>query len=64
MDDSPLVIRHGQIVEEILAEVTACSADVLVIGYHRGGPAGVIEAGSIARRVLHQAECSVLTVPL
>jgi len=42
----------------------ACSADVLVIGYHRGGPAGVIEAGSIARRVLHQAECSVLTVPL
>jgi len=64
MDDSPLVIRHGQIVEEILAEVTACSADVLVIGYHRGGPAGVIEAGSIARRVLHQAECSGLTVPL
>jgi nucleotide-binding universal stress UspA family protein len=62
--DSPLVIRHGQVVEEILAEVTACGADVLVIGYHRGGPAGVIEAGSIARRVLHQAECAVLTVPL
>jgi len=62
--DSALVIRHGQVVEEILAEVTACSADVLVIGYHRGGPAGVIEAGSVARRVLHQAECAVMTVPL
>lgn len=62
--DSPLVIRHGQVVEEILAEVTTSGADLLVIGYHRGGPAGVIEAGSIARRVLHQAECAVLTVPL
>lgn len=62
--DSPLVIRRGQVVEEILAEVTACGADVLVIGYHRGGPAGVIEAGSVARRVLHQAECAVMTVPL
>jgi nucleotide-binding universal stress UspA family protein len=59
-----LVIRCGQVVEEILAEVTASGADVLVIGYHRGGPAGVIEAGSIARRVLHHAECAVLTVPL
>jgi len=62
--DSSLVIRRGQVVEEILAEVTASGADVLVIGYHRGGPAGVIEAGSVARRVLHQAECAVLTVPL
>jgi nucleotide-binding universal stress UspA family protein len=62
--DSPLVIRHGQVVEEILAEVTASGADVLVIGYHRGGPAGVIEAGSAARRILHYAECAVLTVPL
>ncbi|HSE46542.1 MAG TPA: universal stress protein, partial [Gemmatimonadales bacterium] len=62
--DSSLVIRRGQVVEEILAEVTASGADVLVIGYHRGGPAGVIEAGSAARRVLHHAECAVLTVPL
>jgi nucleotide-binding universal stress UspA family protein len=63
-DDSPLVIRHGRVVEEVLAEVTASGADVLVIGYRRGGPAGVIEAGSAARRILHHAERAVLTIPL
>jgi nucleotide-binding universal stress UspA family protein len=62
--DSALVIRHGQIVDEILAEAVACGASVLVIGYRRGGPAGVIEGSSVARRVLHQAECAVMTVPL
>ncbi|HSE67291.1 MAG TPA: universal stress protein [Gemmatimonadales bacterium] len=62
--DAPLVIRHGQVVDEILAEAASCEASVLVIGYRRGGPAGVIEAGSVARRVLHQAECAVMTVPL
>jgi nucleotide-binding universal stress UspA family protein len=59
-----LVIRHGQIVDEILAEAVSCGASVLVIGYRRGGPAGVIEGSSVARRVLHQAECAVMTVPL
>jgi len=62
--DCPLVIRHGQIVDEILAEAASCGASVLVVGYRRGGPAGVIEGSSVARRVLHQAECAVMTVPL
>jgi len=37
---------------------------VIIIGYRRGGPPGLIEAGSVARQVAHHAPCAVLTVPL
>jgi nucleotide-binding universal stress UspA family protein len=57
-------VRHGAIVEQILATVHTTCADVLVIGYHRGGLPGIIEAGSTARRVVHTAPCAVLTIPL
>jgi nucleotide-binding universal stress UspA family protein len=57
-------VRRGAIVEEILATVDAVAADVLVIGYHRGGLPGIIEAGSTARRLLHTAPGAVLTIPL
>ena len=59
-----LDVRRGDAAEEILAAVEEQAPDVLVIGCHRGGPAGVIEAGSTARQVIHQAPCAVLTVPL
>lgn len=62
--DSPLVIQRGRIVDAVLQEIDRSAADVLVLGYRRGGPAGVIEAGSIARRLAHDAPCAVLTVPL
>lgn len=61
---SPLVIQRGHVVAGVLQEVERSRADVLVLGYHRGGPAGVIEAGSIARRLAHDASCAVLTIPL
>jgi nucleotide-binding universal stress UspA family protein len=57
-------LRRGEPAEQILATVEEQRPDVLVIGSHRGGPAGVIEAGSTARRVAHTAPCAVLTVPL
>lgn len=57
-------IRRGDITEGVLAEVRETGSDLLVIGYHRGGPPGMIEAGSIARRLAHAAPCAVLTVPL
>jgi nucleotide-binding universal stress UspA family protein len=57
-------VRRGAIVEEILATVDAVAADILVIGYHRGGLPGIIEAGSTARRLLHTAPGAVLTIPL
>jgi len=57
-------LRRGEPAEQILAAVEERRPDVLVIGAHRGGPAGVIEAGSTSRRVAHTAPCAVLTVPL
>jgi nucleotide-binding universal stress UspA family protein len=59
-----LEVRRGEPAEQILEAVEQLGPDVLVIGSHRGGPAGVIEAGSTARRLAHTAPCAVLTVPL
>jgi len=59
-----LEVRRGNAAEQILAAANERMPDVLVLGCHRGGPAGVIEAGSTARQVLHAAPCAVLTVPL
>jgi nucleotide-binding universal stress UspA family protein len=64
MQDTPLAIRRGDIVERVLAELQETGADILAIGYHRGGPPGVLEAGSTARRLAHVAPCAVLTIPL
>jgi nucleotide-binding universal stress UspA family protein len=57
-------VRRGEPAEQILEAVHDDGPDVLVVGCHRGGPAGVIEAGSTARHVIHTAPCAVLTVPL
>lgn len=61
----PLIdVRRGPIVEQVLTAVEESAADALVVGYHRGGPPGVIEVGSTARHLAHLAPCAVLTVPL
>ena len=57
-------VRRGGVVEQVLAAVDETRPDLLAIGYHRGGPPGVIEAGSVARHLAHSAPCAVLTVPL
>lgn len=62
--EAPLVILRGAVVEEIIREVETCGADVLVVGYHRNGPAGVIESRDVSRRLTHEAPCAVLTIPL
>jgi len=59
-----LRVRRGDVVTEILREVDARHAHVLLIGYHRGGPPGFVEAGSVARQLTHRAPCAVLTIPL
>jgi nucleotide-binding universal stress UspA family protein len=56
------IARQGDTVSEILAE--AANWDVLAVGYHRGGPPGIIEAGSVARRLAHGTSGALLTVPL
>ncbi|HET8623501.1 MAG TPA: universal stress protein [Gemmatimonadales bacterium] len=60
----PLLVRRGDAAAEILQAAEEVGAEVIVIGYRRGGPPGVIEAGSVARYVSHHARCAVLTVPL
>lgn len=59
-----LSIRRGDILDQVTAEVQENEAQVLAIGYHRGGPPGVLEAGSTGRRLAHAAPCTVLTIPL
>lgn len=59
-----LVVHRGQVIEEVLKEVRHSGADVLVLGCRRGGPPGSMEAGSIARRLLHVCPTTVLTVPV
>jgi nucleotide-binding universal stress UspA family protein len=61
---APLRIRQGDPVEEILADVIDSEADVLVVGFHPGGPLLVVEEGSVSRKLLHSVPCAVLTVPL
>jgi nucleotide-binding universal stress UspA family protein len=60
----PLTIRHGDVVEQTLAACGELDAGVLVFGLHRGGPAGVMEGGSIGRRLVHGSPVMVLTVPI
>ena len=64
LPDTPLVIRRGDILERVIGEAQEIAADLLVTGYHRGGPPGVLEAGSTARRMAHAAPCAVMTIPL
>ncbi|MEO7987512.1 MAG: universal stress protein [Gemmatimonadales bacterium] len=59
-----LEVRRGEVVNQVLLATEASDAEVLVFGYHRGGPPGIIEAGSTSRRLAHMAPCSVLTIPL
>ncbi len=59
-----LRVRRGAPVGEILREIDVGRARVLVLGYHRGGPPGLVEAGSVARQLVHRATCAVLTIPL
>jgi nucleotide-binding universal stress UspA family protein len=59
-----VICRGGDTVDSIVAQVKRSGADVLVVGFHRGGPAEAVEGGSVARRLVHVAPCAVMTVPL
>ncbi len=59
-----LAVRRGDPAAEILAERERTHAGVLAVGYRLGGPPAAVETGSVSRRVVHQAPCAVLTVPL
>jgi nucleotide-binding universal stress UspA family protein len=58
------LVRRGDVVPCVLGALDHGRPEVLVIGCHRGGPPGILEAGSQARRLLHTAPCAVMTIPL
>lgn len=64
LSTTDLKIRRGNVLSELLAEAADTGAKLLAFGYHRGGPPGIVEGGSVARGLLHSALCTVLTVPL
>jgi nucleotide-binding universal stress UspA family protein len=61
---SLLTVRQGDPVTQIAAEATAVGADIVVTGFHPGGPLLVVEEGSVSRSLVHILTCAVLTVPL
>lgn len=59
-----LDVRQGNPIEGVLAAVTEQQADLLVIGYRRGGPPKIVGPTDIARNLLYATPSAVLTVPL
>ncbi|HET8762397.1 MAG TPA: universal stress protein [Gemmatimonadales bacterium] len=60
----PLEVRRGDVVEELLLAAEELDAHTVVVGFHRGGPAGVMEGGSVGRRLVHGSGSAILTVPI
>lgn len=58
-----LEVRRGSTVPVVLEALEAHGADVLALGWRRGGPPAVLEAGSVSRRLAHVSPCAVLTIP-
>ena len=59
-----LRVRRGSPVQEILAVLEETSADALVLGVRRGGPAGEMGSGHVGRDLLQTAPGAILTVPI
>jgi nucleotide-binding universal stress UspA family protein len=59
-----LKVRHGEVVEQVMAEVRESHPDVVAIGYHRGGVPIDCRLGGTATQLAHAAPCVLLTVPL
>jgi nucleotide-binding universal stress UspA family protein len=57
------VVGEGRDVEEILNQVRAQAADLLVMGTHGRGGFERFLLGSVAEKVLRRADCPVIVVP-
>jgi nucleotide-binding universal stress UspA family protein len=60
----PVHVRTGDTVSQVVAEALELEAGILAVGWRWGGPSDRIPAGSVGRRLAHEAPCAVLTVPL
>jgi nucleotide-binding universal stress UspA family protein len=63
-DECETIVRHGDPVSQVLRVVREQDIDLLVFGHHRGGPVSVHATSGVAARLLQQAPCAVLTVPI
>lgn len=59
-----LVVLSGDPVADILGQIENPQDALLVVGNHRGGPAGVVTSTGVGRALLYTAPCAVLTIPL
>lgn len=59
-----LTVHYGDPVGGVLGMIGHPEGSLLVVGYHRGGPAGVVTSTGVGRALLYTAPCAVLTVPL
>jgi nucleotide-binding universal stress UspA family protein len=57
------VVREGSAAAEILEQVEAMKADLVVVGTHGRSGFERVLLGSVAERVLRKASCPVMTVP-
>ena len=57
-----IVMRKGNVVQEILAQAKTSRSDLVVIGSHGRGGVQRLVLGSVAEKVLRLATCPVLTV--
>jgi nucleotide-binding universal stress UspA family protein len=57
-----ILMRKGNVVQEILAQAKASRADLVVIGSHGRGGVQRLVLGSVAEKLLRLATCPVLTV--
>ncbi|PKL94056.1 MAG: hypothetical protein CVV20_00520 [Gemmatimonadetes bacterium HGW-Gemmatimonadetes-1] len=59
-----LVVLSGDPVTGILGQIENSQDALLVVGNHRGGPAGVVASTGVGRALLYRAPCAVVTIPL
>jgi nucleotide-binding universal stress UspA family protein len=59
-----LKVRRGPPVREVLGALEEISADAMVLGVRRGGPAGELGSGHVGRDLLQSAPSAILSVPI
>lgn len=60
--DIDLVLRDGEVSNEVIAEAVEKGADIIVMASHRYSPVGKLFHGSIIDRVTKRSPCPVLWV--
>ncbi len=59
-----LVVTEGEPATSIVEQATTMQADLIVLGIHEGNPFNALLLGAATERVLREAPCPVLNVPL